>query len=95
MRNAGRLKLGYFPLPTEETRSIRALLISPAPYAAIDPCIGDASAVLELTRDTGAFLSGIDWTPIALPPQQQKASQPCTEAHSRPACQPRAARSFT
>ena len=60
MRNAGRLKLGYFPLPAEETRSIRALLISTAPYAAIDPCVGDGSAVLELTRDAGAFLSGIE-----------------------------------
>ena len=60
MRNAGRLKLGYFPLPMEEARNIRALLVSTAPYAAIDPCIGDGSAGLELTRDTGAFLSGIE-----------------------------------
>ena len=52
MRNAGRLKLGYYPLPVEEAQNIRALLISSAPYAAIDPCVGDGTALLEITRDT-------------------------------------------
>ena len=28
MRNAGRLKLGYYPLPIEEAQNIRALLRS-------------------------------------------------------------------
>ena len=28
MRNAGRLKLGYFPLPIEEAQNIRGLLVS-------------------------------------------------------------------
>ena len=32
MRNAGRLKLGYYPLPVEEAQNIRALLMSSAPY---------------------------------------------------------------
>ena len=41
MRNAGRLKLGYYPLPIDEARNIRCLLVSSAPYAAIDPCVGD------------------------------------------------------
>ena len=41
MRNAGRLKLGYYPLPIDEAWNIRSLLVSPAPYAAIDPCVGD------------------------------------------------------
>lgn len=30
MRNAGRLKLGYYPLPVEEAQNIRALLMCPA-----------------------------------------------------------------
>ena len=60
MRNAGRLKLGYYPLPVEEARNIRALLMSSAPYAAIDPCVGDGTALLEITKDTGAHLAGIE-----------------------------------
>src|ERR1035437_3656666 len=60
MRNAGRIKLGYYPLPVEEARNIRALLVSSAPYAAIDPCVGEATALIEITRNTGAHLSGIE-----------------------------------
>ena len=43
MRNAGRLKLGYYPLPVEEARNIQALLVGYGPYAAIDPCVGDGN----------------------------------------------------
>jgi len=60
MRNAGRLKLGYYPLPVEEAQNIRALLMSFAPYSAIDPCAGDGTALLEITKDTGAHLAGIE-----------------------------------
>ena len=60
MRNAGRLKLGYYPLPVEEAQNIRALLMSSAPYAAIDPCVGDGTALIEITKDTGAHLAGIE-----------------------------------
>ena len=60
MRNAGRLKLGYYPLPSDEARNIRSLLVSSAPYAAIDPCVGDDAALLEITKDTGAYLAGIE-----------------------------------
>src|SRR5271157_2650295 len=60
MRNAGRLKLGYYPLPVEEAQNIRALLMSSAPYAAIDPCVGDGTALLEITRDTKVHLAGIE-----------------------------------
>ena len=60
MRNAGRLKLGYYPLPIEEAQNIRALLVSSAPYAAIDPCVGDGTALIEITKDTGASLAGIE-----------------------------------
>ena len=59
MRGAGRLKLGYFPLPTEEAHYIRRLLVPSAPYAAIDPCVGDGAASVELTKDSGAYLAGI------------------------------------
>ena len=60
MRNAGRLKLGYYPLPVEEAQNIRALLMSSAPYAAIDPCVGDGTALLEITRNTDAHLAAIE-----------------------------------
>ena len=60
MRNAGRLKLGYYPLPIDEARNIRSLLVSSAPYAAIDPCVGDGTALIEITKETGAFLAGIE-----------------------------------
>jgi hypothetical protein len=60
MRNAGRLKLGYYPLPIEEARNIRTLLASSAPYAAIDPCAGDGTALMEVTKDSGAYLAGIE-----------------------------------
>ena len=60
MRNAGRLKLGYYPLPIDEACNIRSLLVSSAPYAAIDPCVGDGTALIEITRDTGGHLTGIE-----------------------------------
>src|SRR5271166_2205077 len=60
MRNAGRLKLGYYPLPVEEAQHTRALLLSSAPYSAIDPCVGDGTALIEITKDTGAHLAGIE-----------------------------------
>src|SRR5215831_8968273 len=60
MRNAGRLKLGYFPLPIEEARNIRALLVPSGSYAAVDPCVGDGTALIEITKDTGAHWAGIE-----------------------------------
>ena len=60
MRNAGRLKLGYYPLPLDEARNIRALLVPSAPYAALDPCAGDGTALLEITKDAGAYLAAIE-----------------------------------
>src|SRR5208283_4277828 len=59
-RPIARLKLGYYPLPIEEARNISALLMSSAPYAAIDPCVGDGTALIEITRDTGGQLTGIE-----------------------------------
>jgi hypothetical protein len=60
MRNAGRLNLGYYPLPVEEAQNIRTLLVPSAPYAAVDPCMGDGTALIEMTKDTGARLAGIE-----------------------------------
>jgi hypothetical protein len=47
-------------LPVEEAQNIRALLVSSTPYAAIDPCVGDGTALIEITWNTGAHLAGIE-----------------------------------
>jgi hypothetical protein len=60
MRNAGRLKLGYYPLPSEEARNIRTLLEVRAPFATIDPCAGDGTALAEITAGPNAHLSAIE-----------------------------------
>ena len=60
MRNAGRIKLGYYPLPVEEAQNIRALTVPNAPYAAVDACVGDGTALIEITKDTGARMAGIE-----------------------------------
>ena len=59
-RLISRLKLGYYPLPIEEAQNIRALLVPSGPYAAIDPCVGDGTALVEITKGTGAHLAGIE-----------------------------------
>lgn len=59
-RPFARLKLGYYPLPIEEAQNIRRLLIGSGPYHAIDPCAGDGSALLEITRKTEANLAAIE-----------------------------------
>ena len=59
-RPFARLKLGYYPLPAEEARNIRSLLIFSDLYAAIDPCAGDGSALLEITNGTKAHLAAIE-----------------------------------
>jgi hypothetical protein len=59
-RPFSKMKLGYYPLPVEEARNIRVLLIHSATYSAIDPCAGDGTALLEITKDTGARLAAIE-----------------------------------
>jgi len=54
MRIQGKLRRGYFPLPIEEGRRIRAHLHFPAsPFSGIDPCIGDGAAFRAITGGTG------------------------------------------
>src|SRR5215471_7345303 len=59
-RPFSRIKLGYYPLPVEEAQNIRTLLVPSGAYSAIDPCAGDGSAVIEITRGTGAHLRAIE-----------------------------------
>src|SRR5437763_15795523 len=60
MRNAGRLKLGYYPLPIQEARNLRNLLIAPQPFFAVDPCSGDGTTRLELTQNLPAQSAAIE-----------------------------------
>jgi hypothetical protein len=60
MRNAGRLKLGYYPLPIEEARNLRQRLIAPQSFFAVDPCAGDGAALVEITRDLPAQQAAIE-----------------------------------
>jgi len=61
MRNAGRLKLGFYPLPQIEAERLRAHLAFPTePFAALDPCIGDGAAFRTLVEQTAAFRYGIE-----------------------------------
>jgi hypothetical protein len=41
VRLAGRLKLGFYPLPTKEAERIRVRLQYPEQFGALDPGVGD------------------------------------------------------
>jgi hypothetical protein len=61
MRNPGRLKLGYYPLPLPEAQRLKSHLSFPAtPYAALDPCVGDGSAFQTLVEQSTALRYGIE-----------------------------------
>ena len=49
MRNKGRLRLGYFPLPPSEGPRIRACLSFPPNACVLDPCAGTGAALLQVT----------------------------------------------
>ena len=94
-RPFARLKLGYYPLPTEEAHNIHSLLVASGPYCAIDPCAGDGTALVEITRDTGAHLAAIEIDTDRAAGCIQRESQPFTAAHSIARCNRKAARFCT
>ena len=62
MRLAGKVKLGYFPLPRREAERIRTFLKFPSAgtCAVLDPCIGDGAAFAIICQGSGARLYGIE-----------------------------------
>lgn len=60
MRLAGRLKLGFYPLPAIEAGRIRAHLHYPEEFSAVDPCVGDGVAFARLLESTAAHAYGIE-----------------------------------
>ena len=60
MRNAARIKMGYYPLPESEAIKLRALLAYAKPAAVIDPCVGQGDALCHLTIGAEVLKYGIE-----------------------------------
>ena len=60
MRNAARLKMGYYPLPESEGVKLRSLLTYNRTASVIDPCVGQGAALHQLTSDAPVRRYGIE-----------------------------------
>lgn len=61
IRNAGRLKLGFYPLPQSEAEKLKSQLAFPTDsFAALDPCVGDGVAFTAILENTPALRYGIE-----------------------------------
>ena len=60
MRLAGRLKLGFYPLPVREAERIRLRLQYPSEFSVLDPCVGDGVALCRLLGQTKSHAYGIE-----------------------------------
>lgn len=60
MRLAGRLKLGFYPLPEREAERLGACLDGPYPFSALDPCAGDGIAFERLLEGKPATAYGVE-----------------------------------
>src|SRR5216684_7922026 len=61
MRNVGRIKLGYYPLPEAEGTRLRNLLKYPAETVSVlDPCVGTGAALMQLTEGSVVSCYGIE-----------------------------------
>ena len=60
MRNAARLKMGYYPLSESEGVKLRSLLIYSQPASVIDPCVGLGTALHLVTSNAPVLRYGIE-----------------------------------
>jgi hypothetical protein len=61
MRNVGRIKLGYYPLPKAEATRLRNLLQYPVEAVSVlDPCVGAGAALIQLTDGTSVSRYGVE-----------------------------------
>jgi len=61
MRLAGKMKLGFYPLPLSEADRIRKCLVLPAGrFSALDPCVGDGRAFEVMMTGSAARRYGIE-----------------------------------
>jgi hypothetical protein len=59
-RNAARLKMGYYPLPISEAARLRALLSFFGPASAVDPCVGQGTALEIITQTADVRRYGVE-----------------------------------
>ncbi len=59
MRNAARLKMGYYPLPESEGVKLRSCSFS-GPASVIDPCVGQGTALHLVTSDAQVRHYGVE-----------------------------------
>ena len=59
-RTASKLKLGYFPLATEEASRIRRFLQFSGQASVLDPCAGTGAALRAITEGTDIRRYGIE-----------------------------------
>jgi len=60
MRPHGKTKLGFFPLPVPEAKRLRNCLIADGEFSALDPCVGDGVAFVQLLDGMQAHRCGIE-----------------------------------
>jgi hypothetical protein len=60
MRNAARIKMGYYPLPKDEAIKVRSLLSYSDSARVIDPCVGQGDALCDLTSGAEVCLHCIE-----------------------------------
>lgn len=60
MRNAARLKMGYYPLPESEGKKLRSLLAYTQAASVIDPCVGLGTALQLVTCDAPVRRYGVE-----------------------------------
>jgi hypothetical protein len=59
-RNMARMKMSYYPLPESEAVRLRALLSFSAPASAIDPCVGQGTALEIITQGAVVRRYGVE-----------------------------------
>jgi len=60
MRNQGKVKLGFYPLPKVEAKRLRSYLAFREQFSAVDPCVGDGVAFSCLLDGASAYRYGIE-----------------------------------
>ena len=60
MRNQGKIKLGFYPLPVVEAKRLKNCLNYDDPFSALDPCVGDGVAFSCLLDGASAHRYGIE-----------------------------------
>src|SRR5215469_1813806 len=60
MRNAARLKMGYYPLPESEGIKLRSLLTYAQTASVMDPCVGQGTALHLVTSNAPVRRYGIE-----------------------------------